>query len=199
MIYSKPGGKYYKHKNTWLLLIWVIINYVLSKSVNINFINHYVVLLFSRFFMACFSSELSLFKIDIDTRIGTWLDFALVATVFKTWWLRLWLLSSTAQVWGVVLLALLDHAWIVTTCCNLLFLPYLVLIHCKNHMLSIVLVLLQARGLIACTVTSLSPSSWLSVGTVILSLLAGLDLVFKFDALFFELFLKLLDAFSPAL
>jgi hypothetical protein len=45
----------------------------------------------------------------------------------------------------------------------------------------------------------MSPSSWLSVGTVILSLLAGPELVVKFDALFFELFLKLLDAFSFAL
>ena len=149
--------------------------------------------------MACSSSELSLFKIDIDTCIGTWLDFALAATVFKTWWLRLWVVSSTAQVWGVVLLVLLDHAWIATTCCHLLFLPYLVLVHCKNHMLSAVLVLLQAWGLIACTVTSLIPSSWLSVGTVILSLLAGPELVVKFDALSFELFLKLLDAFSFAL
>jgi hypothetical protein len=66
-------------------------------------------------------------------------------------------------------------------------------------MLSIVLVLLQARGLIACTVTSLIPRSRLSVGAVILFMLAGLDLVVKFDALFFELFLKLLNAFSFAL
>ena len=168
----------------------------LSKSVNLTII---IILLFSRFFMACFSSELSLFKIDIDTRKGTWLELALAATVFNTWWIRLWVVSSTAQVRGVVLRVLLDHAWITTTCWHLLFLPYLVLAHCVNHMLSTVLVLLQAWGLIACTVTSLIPSSWLSVGTVILSLLAGLDLVVKFDALSFELFLKLLDTFSFAL
>jgi hypothetical protein len=35
--------------------------------------------------MACFSSVLSLFKIDIDARKGTWLDLALAAAIVNTW------------------------------------------------------------------------------------------------------------------
>ena len=149
--------------------------------------------------MACYSSVLSLFKIDIDASKGTWLELALAAAIVNTWWLGLWVVSSGTQVWGVVLLALLGHVHIATTCCHLLFLPHLVLVHGVHYMLSTILVLLQGWGLIACTVIRLTPRYRWSVGTVSLSLLAGPELVVKLDALFFELLLELLDALNLAL